>query len=221
MASALTVPDGDLMRAVVAMTPARIIQSLFDVAAPADPAVVSLHLTGGQVLGGLLVSVGTDRGHEVAVLHDPHTGRLGYALLANVIAVEVANPEPFLDVITEGRLPVPGEEETSRLALQREFGPGGSFPVQVDWAATPSSGAALANLARLLNALRTAADGVMTDEMGQAAWRRVRVLRVEHLSGSGLVVDQTADALSVQADLAAALPRDLAAELLHKINAVL
>jgi hypothetical protein len=73
-----------------------------------------------------------DRGSEVAVLADPETSRLGYALLSSVVAVEVRNPVPFQDVLTGGRLPLPvtGEPVTP-LALQRELAPAEEFPLDV------------------------------------------------------------------------------------------
>jgi hypothetical protein len=218
----MTVASTDMLHCLVAMTPARVLRLLSDAAGEGAGAAVSLHLTGGQTLTGRLVSETTDQGHEVAVLHDPQTGRLAYALIANVIAVEVADPGPFTDVITGGRLPVPGEEgEVSRLALRREFGPGGPFPVQVDWDSLPGRGLVLANLARLLRGLRTVVEGVRSDAMGEEAWQRVRVLSAEHREGESLAVEAQADGLVVYADLAAALPRDLAGALSHRINAVL
>ncbi len=42
-----------------------------------------------------MVAVGADRGSDVVVLADPETGRLGYALLSGVVAVELRDPGPF------------------------------------------------------------------------------------------------------------------------------
>jgi hypothetical protein len=76
-------------------------------AAGDTPAFLTVHLSGGHVLGGGLVAVGADRGSDVVVLADPENGRLGYALLSGVVAVELRSPEPFQDLLTEGRLPLP------------------------------------------------------------------------------------------------------------------
>jgi hypothetical protein len=43
--------------------------------------------------------VGAGRGTGVLVLAGSRTGRLAYAPLANVAAVELRNPEPFQDVV--------------------------------------------------------------------------------------------------------------------------
>jgi hypothetical protein len=218
----VTLSEKDLKDAVVAMTPARVLWLLAEGAAPGDEAVVNVHLSGGQVLGGTLVAVATDRGHDVVVLADPTTGRFGYVLLVNVIAVELGNPGRFADIITMGRLPLPGDDEgITRLALQREFGLDGQFPVQVDWSQLPGSGPLLANLARLLRGLRDAVGSVRSDELGRLSWERVHALGVEHHDDSMLSVEWVRDGLSIYADLTAALPRDLAAELAQKINALL
>jgi hypothetical protein len=105
----------------VALTPASVIQQLggLSAAAEGEPPLLSVHLASGQVLSGALMRVDADRGTEVLVLADSQTGRLAYAPLANVAAVELRNPEPFRDVVTGGRLPsaLPGGPVT-RLALQ-------------------------------------------------------------------------------------------------------
>jgi hypothetical protein len=67
------------------------------------------------------------------------------------------------------------------LADEREFPPSAEFPLQVDWAALPGSGAVLANLARLLAGLREATRQARADEMGRRAWAQVRALQVTHL----------------------------------------
>jgi hypothetical protein len=75
----VTLPEIDLVHAVVAMTPARILRLLSDAATTGEAPVVNVHLCGGQVLGGHLVSVGADHGNEAVVLADPKTGWLRYA----------------------------------------------------------------------------------------------------------------------------------------------
>jgi len=57
--------------------------------------------------------------------------------------------------------------------------------------------------------------------MGLQAWAQVRVLRVEHHTGSDLAVRPIPGGLAVQADLAAALPRALHGELVRMISALL
>jgi hypothetical protein len=209
------------MRAAVAMTPGRILEALH-AAAGAEPPVVGVHLSGGQVVSGQLIAVADDRGHEVVVLADPRTGRLAYALMINVIAVELANPEPFADVVTAGRLPVLGDEpDVTRMALRREFGPDSDFPVGADWGQLPGSGPMTVNLARLLRGLREAVEQVRVDEIGRQAWERVPAVRVEHRDGAALSVARLPDGLTVTADLAAALPRDVTGVLTREINALL
>lgn len=214
--------DDPLVKEAVALAPETVLRTLASVAAGDVPPFVTARLAGGHVLEGGLVTVGVDRGRDVVVLADPETGRLGYALLSSVVAVELRNPGPFRDLLTGGRLPLPqAGEPVSRLALQREFAPGSDFPVDVDWAAVAGSGPVLGNLAILLRGLREAVVSVRADEMGEQAWARVRTLRVEHHAGSPLSVLPTADGLAVQADLTAALPRALQGELVRKISALL
>lgn len=212
------------MEAVVALSPASVLRLLADVASPAagEPPTVSVHLAGGQVLDGALVRLGTDRGSEVAVLADPQRGRLSYALVANVVAVELCNPALFQDVITGGRLPLPGVgEPATALALRREFALTDEFPLHADWAALTESGLPLGNVAALLRGLRDAVAQVRTEEIGQRAWDEVRVLRVEHRAGSDVSVERIRDGLSVGADMSRALPRALASELCRKVSALL
>jgi hypothetical protein len=198
------------------------LRTLASAAAEDAPPFLTVRLSGGHVLEGGLVTVGADRGSDVVVLADPDTGRLGYALLSSVVAVELRNPEPFQDLLTGGRLPLPqAGEPVTRLALQREFAPAGEFPVDVDWAALDGSGLVLGNLASLLRGLRDAVAQVRADDMGRRAWAQVRTLRVEHHAGSPLSVLPIADGLAVQADLSAALPRALPGELVRKISALL
>jgi len=201
-----------------ALAPATVLRRLAGAGAPR----VSVHLTGGQVLGGRPVRVDADRGQDVVLLAAVDGEQLTYALLASVVAVEVHEPARVQDVITEGRMPQPVVgEPVSRLALRREFSPSEEFPLLVDWADLPDSDAELANLERLLRALRQVAGEVCADEMGRAAWERVQTLRVAHRPGAAAVVLPTPDGLLAQADLSAALPRDLSGELRRQINALL
>jgi hypothetical protein len=214
--------DDPLVKAAVALAPETMLRTLASAAAEDAPPFLTVRLSGGHVLEGGLVTVGADRGSDVVVLADPDTGRLGYALLSSVVAVELRNPEPFQDLLTGGRLPLPqAGEPVTRLALQREFAPAGEFPVDVDWAALDGSGLVLGNLASLLRGLRDAVAQVRADDMGRRAWAQVRTLRVEHHAGSPLSVLPIADGLAVQADLSAALPRALPGELVRKISALL
>jgi hypothetical protein len=168
------------------------------------------------------VRTGADHGQDVVVLADPRAGQIGYALLASVVAVEVCAPQRFQDVLTNGRLarPVSGEPVT-KLALRREFPPSPGFPVDVDWATLPDSGPVLANLDRLLHGLRDIAGEVCADELGRRAWAPIRTLAVAHQPGARPTVEPVPDGLSVRADLAAALPRDLTGELRRQLNALL
>jgi hypothetical protein len=198
------------------------LRTLASVTAGGTPPNLTVRLSGGHVLEGGLVTVGADRGCDVVVLADPETGRLGYALLSSVVAVELRNPGPFQDLLTGGRVPLPqAGEPVTRLALQREFAPAGEFPLDVDWAALAGSGLVTGNLASLLGGLREAVAQVRADETGQRAWAQVRTLRVEHHAGSPLSVQPVTDGLAVRADLTAALPRALPDELVRKISALL
>jgi hypothetical protein len=217
--------DEEFRQAAVALTPTGVLHRLAGAAAGAgdDLPVVAVHLSGGRVLEGAVIRVGSDRGCEVAVLADRKSGRVSYVLLDGVAAVEVQDPQPFRDVLTGGRLPPPYTgEPVTRLALRREFAPTDEFPVQVDWdAVADGSDQLLGNLARLLAGLRDAVGRVRVDEVGRQTWAQVRVLRVEHRPGAALSVQHEDDGLSVQADLLAALPRSLADALHHQINALL
>ncbi len=217
-------PGNDLLQAAAALAPASVLRLLADVAASGadDPPVVTIHLSGGQVLDGAVVRVGADRGAEAVVLAGRQAGQLGYALLDSVVAVELHNPRPFQDVLTEGRLPSPvAGQPVTRLALQREFAATADFPVSVDWEALTGSDRLLGNLARLLGGLREAITQVRADEFGRRAWDQAGPLRVEHRTGARMSVHRTADGLSVHADLLAALPRALAGELHREISALL
>jgi hypothetical protein len=212
--------DDPLVKAAVPLAPETVLRTL--ASAGGAPPVLTVRLSGGHVLGGGLVAVGADRGTDVLVLADPETGRLGYALLSSVVAVELREPERFQDLLTGGRVPLPQEgEPVTRLALQREFAPTQEFPVDVDWAALTGSGLMAGNLASLLRGLRDAVARVRADDMGRQAWARIRVLRVEHHPGSPLTVLPAADGLAVRADLAAALPRALADQITVKISDLL
>jgi hypothetical protein len=216
-----TALDG-LMRVAVALTPTTLLRRLADAASPGEPPEVSVHLSGGQVLDGLLVRIGSDHGQDVVLLVDPRGGQLRYVLVANVAAVEVRGPERFQDVLTEGRLPQPVTgEPVTKLALRRGFAPSEGFPVEVDWEALPDSSAQLANLDRLLRGLREIARDVCADEIGRQAWGRIRTLRVAHHEGAKATVQRVSGGLLVHADLTAALPRDLTADLGRQINALL
>ena len=141
-------PDG-LLQAAVALAPAALLRLLAGAADAGSLPAVRVHLSGGQILDGLLVKVGTDQGHDLVVLAGEHAGQLGYVLLANVVAVEVCAPEFFQDVLTGGRLPQPATgEPVTRLRLRRDFAPSEEFPLHVDWAALTDSGPLLANLGR-------------------------------------------------------------------------
>lgn len=211
-----------LVTAAVPLAPEMVLRTLAGVTGGDVPPLLTVRLSGGHVLGGHLVMVGADRGNDVVLLADPDTGHIGYALLSSVVAVEVRNPEPFVDLLTGGRVPVPHTgEPVSRLALQREFAPDERFPLAVDWAALAESGLVAGNLAGLLRALRAAVTQVCADDMGRRAWARIGTLRVEHHAGSSLSVLPTADGVAVRVDLTAALPRALSDELVEKFNAVL
>jgi hypothetical protein len=213
--------DDPLVKAAVALAPEAVLRTLASAAGDVPP-YLALHLSGGHVIAGGLVTVGTDRGAGVAVLANPESGRLGYVLLSSVVAVELRNPEPFQDLLTGGRVPLAqAGDPVTRLALQREFAPTGEFPVEVDWAALGESGVMTGNLASLLHGLRHAVAEVRADDMGQQAWARVRTLRVGHQAGSPLMVTPVSGGLAVQADLTTALPRGLAGELATKISALL
>ena len=221
MACVVSWSDDPLVKAAVALAPETMLRTLASAVTGDTPPFLTVRLSGGHVLEGGLVTVGADRGSDVVVLADPETGRLGYALLSSVVAVELRNPEPFQDLLTGGRLPLPqAGEPVTRLALQREFAPADEFPVDVDWAALAGS-SLLPGLATLLRGLREAIAQVRADEMGQQAWAQVRTLRVEHHAGSPLSVLPIADGLVVRADLSAALPRALTGELVTKISALL
>jgi hypothetical protein len=214
--------DDPLVKAAIPLAPETVLRTLASVGPGDVPPFLTVRLAGGHVLEGGLVTVGADRGSDVVVLADPQTGRLGYAPLSGVVAVELRNPQPFQDLLTGGRLPLPqASEPVTRLELQREFTPTQELPVDVDWAALAGSGLMTSGLAALLRGLREAVAQVLADEMGQRAWAQVRTVRVEHHPGSPLTVAPIADGLAVQADLTAALPRALPGELTRKISALL
>jgi hypothetical protein len=213
--------DDPLVKAAVALAPEAVLRMLASAVADVRP-YLALHLSGGHVIAGGLVTVGTDRGAGVAVLANPESGQLGYVLLSSVVAVELRNPGPFQDLLTGGRVPLPqAGDPVTRLALRREFAPTEEFPVEVDWAALGESGVVTGNLASLLHGLRYAVAEVRADSMGQQAWARVRTLRVGHQAGSPLTVTPVSGGLAVQADLTVALPRGLTGELATKISALL
>jgi hypothetical protein len=214
--------DDPLVKTAVPLAPEAVLRTLAGAAGREGPPFLTVYLSGGHVLAGGLVTVGTDRASEVVVLADPEAGRLRYALVSSVVAVELGNPGPFRDLLTAGRLPLPqAAEQVARLALQREFPPGEDFPLDVDWAALAAAGLVTGNLASLLRGLRDAISQVRADDMGRQAWAQVRTLRVEHRPGSPLSVLPAGGGLAVKADLTAALPRALASELTTKISALL
>ena len=216
------VKGSPLVKAAVPLAPGTVLRTLASAASDEDSPDLTIYLSSGHVLGGGLVTVGADHGSDVVVLADPDTGRLGYALLSSVVAVELSNPERFQDLLTGGRVPLPQTgEPVTRLALQREFPAAEGFPLDVDWAGLDGSGPVIGNLASLLRGLRDAVARVCADEMGQRAWAQVHTLRVEHRAGSRLTVVPVTDGLEVQADLTAALPRALAGELASEISALL
>jgi hypothetical protein len=223
-AAGLTLPDKALVEAVVTLAPASVLRLIADatIEATEERPQAIVHLRGGQVLEGTALRVGADGGHEVLVLADSESGRLVYALVESVIAVEVRDPELIQDLLTDGRLPpLYTGEPVTRLALQREFGPSPGFPVQIDWEAVGGSEPLLVNLARLLRALRGASARVCIDSMGIQAWEQVRLLRVEHRPAAALSVQREGDRLLVSADLNVALPRDHAEEIYREISTLL
>jgi hypothetical protein len=90
--------DDPLIKAAVPLAPDTLLRTLAGVATGETPPFLTVHLSGGHVLGGGLVAVGTDRGTDVVVLSDPDSGRLGYALLSAVVAVELLTEEFPVDV---------------------------------------------------------------------------------------------------------------------------
>jgi len=217
----VTLPQDHLSELASALTPATVLRRLAGTGNGGEASEVSVHLAGGQVLGGRPVRVDTDRGQEVVLLAAAGGAQLTYVLLASVVAVEVHGPERVQDVLTEGRLAAPVAEPVTRLALRRDFPHTKEFPVQLDWAELPHAGPELANLDRLLRALRQIADLVRADDMGRQAWARIEALRVAHYPGAPLSILPAQDGLLVRADLSAALPRDLTGELGRQVNALL
>lgn len=217
------------MNTAVPLTPVGVLRLLAgaDRAPGAEPPIVAVHVSGGATLSGALVAVGADAGNETLVLADRQTGRLGYAAVASIVAVELHNPAPFQDLLTGGRVPPPQVgEPVSRLVLRREFAPADGFPLAVDWTALPDSDRLTANLAVLLRGLRETVAKVRVDEMGRQAWSEISTLRVEHRAGVTLSVgrgqgEPGRGELSVYADLSAALPRATDRDLYQKISALL
>jgi hypothetical protein len=209
------------VKTALPMSPETVLRTLADAVGDTPP-FLTIHLSGGHVVDGGLVTAGADRGSDVVVLADLEAGRLRYALVSTIVAVELRNPEPFRDLLTGGRVPLPqAGEPVTRLALQREFAPVAEFPLDVDWTSLGAAGLVNGNLASLLCGLRDAVDRVRADDMGRRAWAQVRTLRVEHHAGSPLWVQPVADGLAVSVDLTAALPRALASELVRQISALL
>lgn len=214
--------DDPLLKTAVPLAPETLLRNLAGVAVADAPPHLTIHLVGGHVLSGGLVAVGSDHGNETVVLMNPESSRFGYALVSSIVAVELHNPEPFRDLLSAGRVPVPqtGEPPTL-LALRREFASSKGFPVDVDWSALDQSGVMIGTLADLLRGLRDAVASIRTDDMGRRAWAQVSTLRVEHRSGSSLSVQTITDGLAVHTDWSAALPRTLPDALASKISALL
>src|SRR5439155_11617715 len=217
--------DAGLSTAAVAFTPATVLRLLAETTevAAVDPAElpgVRIDVSSGQVFDGQLVRVGTDHGHEVVLL--AIGAEIAYLQMADIRSVTVHAPERYRDVLTGGALPPPVTgTPVSRLALRRDFAPSPDFPLETDWEQLPDSAEALANLAQLLSRLRAAVDEVRADALGRQSWFQVRALHLPHHDGTALSVQRVPDGLSVEADLTAALPRDLAGELRRQLNSVL
>lgn len=69
-------PDDPLVKAAAPLAPETVLRTLAGAAGDAPP-FLTVHLSGGHVLGGGLVTVGADRGSDVVVLADLEAGRLG------------------------------------------------------------------------------------------------------------------------------------------------
>lgn len=104
-------PPQELSRLAPALAPSTVLRRLADAGRVGEATEVAVHLSGGQVLGGRPLRVDADRGHDVVLLEDARGERLTYALLANVVALEVHEPDRVRDVLTEGRLPQPASGE--------------------------------------------------------------------------------------------------------------
>ena len=121
--------DDPLVKAAVALAPQTVLRVLADVAGAADgpPPFLTVHLAGGHALEGGLVTFGADRESDVVVLADAQTGRLGYALLSGVVAVELHNPGPFRDLLTGGQVPFSSDTQVAnRHMMEVSDGPGGT-----------------------------------------------------------------------------------------------
>jgi hypothetical protein len=69
--------DDPLVKAAVALAPETVLRTLASVVGAADaPPFLTVHLSGGHVLEGGLITVGADRGSDVVVLGDPETDGL-------------------------------------------------------------------------------------------------------------------------------------------------
>lgn len=226
---------GDLAAKVVPLAPASVLRTLggaFDGRPGSERdrdlgalPVLTVHLTGGHAVTGVVVRLGTDRGSEVAVFacgDGRYRDRLAYVALDDVVAVTVLAPEVARDALTGGALPEPVTgEPVTRLGLRRAFAPTPELPLDVAWDGVPDSPEALANLQRLLTALTEAAGGVTADELGREAWARVATVRVEHSAGAALSVERTPAGVAVRADLTAALPRALTSDVGARLDASL
>lgn len=189
--------------------------------------VVRLRLTSGHVEEGWLIGVGSDRTDEVVVLGSPpHRHQMPeeavYLRMRDVVSVGVYGAERFRDVLSGGVLPLPvSGEPVTRLVLRREFSSSAVLPLRIDWAALPDTPVANTALAGLLAALRLAVSDLRGDEAGRQAWAGITTVCLEHRPGEDLALLRTAEDLTVSADLTAALPRRLDAEVRRQLNTVL
>jgi hypothetical protein len=225
--------DTDLVAKAAMLAPDEVLRALATASDGTDlhqRAVVRLQLTAGHVAEGWLVGVGDTRWGEVVVLACPeHCGQppqqVVYLRMREVVSAGVLDADRFRDVLSGGSLPArpaPAGPPVTRLALRREFAPTADLPLQLVWDELPDSDDATANLAALLAALRTAAARTRMDELGRRAWEGIAAVRVEHRPGEGLAVRRVPDdAVLITADLAAALPRQLEAQLDGGLSAVL
>ncbi|GIJ44379.1 hypothetical protein Val02_12650 [Virgisporangium aliadipatigenens] len=223
-------PAGGLWARAAPLAPDSVLRALAAACADTEIAgrpVVRLRLASGQVETGRLIRVGVERTDEVVVLglpaerHRPPDEAL-YVRVRSVVAVGVLEAEQHRDVLSGGTLaaPVTGEPVT-RLALRRRYAPTAELPLRPDWDTCPDTPEALANLAAVLEAVRTAADAVRADALGRQAWAAVGAVRLAHRPGEPLTVRRGPDGLTLAVDLIAALPRHLTDEVTRGIESVL
>ena len=191
-----------------------------------DRPLVRVCLAGGHAIEGRVVCMGAERQQEVVVLacqaDHSTTGQLAYLLLEQVTAVTVDDPATYRDLLTRGALPAAvAGDPPSLLSLRRDFAPSPELPLEIPWDSLPAVTDARANLARLLAGVRETAERVRADAAGRQAWAAIGTIRVAHREGAALSVARVPDGLAVTADLTAALPRRLADDLGHQVNALL